>query len=469
MLTGRRRNRTDPSPRPLSEITSQVRPDLDLGRQVLRSLFESPEWQHRKVESLKFSDGDLGRRRLSIDCSPLAGLRIQEGVLVPLGFLEKAPLSVFDITDADGMPLPLLGRKENGFLAWSALCVAMKDDLGGTYTLAIERSLKRLVLGNRDEGADLANDLLVEGESKYGIPKSVIRASTGTLLQVLSQRFLLVTIVRSENQPDAGRQIIKYSYHWEGKNDREPSARSEPEGTEVGVLRSLGRRALESLDFIDSSYDLDVSSAVDFASYHLEVHLPQGLKARTLELPNSAQAPGRRDESREAVLHVVGDFTDDRSLRRADLRFAQLTFRVSWAGARSAAFVVSGYTFAVYLLEEWLNNARPVLLDHNEGATSLLLLVPAVIGVFSVRPGENPPLRRLLIAHRAAAWISCAMLVVAAWTLVGSLREPYISSVWRGGAYLTGLIFAVQATAAVTRLLQETGRWWRKWGSSRDG
>ena len=151
-----------------------ARPDYELGSKVAAALAVGSSWKHRKVESLRLLEGELGRRRVSLDFTPYGDATVGGDAeqptwrIVPLTMLEKRPLRDFDLQDQDGRPLTVLGRTDDGFVAWSVLAERFRVDLGHDLGPDILQALYDVVHSPAAEAAKIADDLVdgtVQGAS----------------------------------------------------------------------------------------------------------------------------------------------------------------------------------------------------------------------------------------------------------------------------------------------------------------
>lgn len=99
-------------------------------------LLRPDEWIHRRVELLRFVDGENVRRQISVDCTPprhvrsVADMTSIVGSIVPLAMLEKYKLKRFSVWDEDRRPLPVLTTLQNGRLS-AACLVSMATTVNG--------------------------------------------------------------------------------------------------------------------------------------------------------------------------------------------------------------------------------------------------------------------------------------------------------------------------------------------------
>lgn len=412
-------------------------PNYALGEVASRVFATADSWRHRKVESLRLLDGDSGRRKVSVDCSPDSSLAspIGDRIMVPLALISKKPMKDFDIVDGNGSSLPTLGRADDGYLAWSAMCFQFERDLGAPIGNDLLRALHDVVHETPDEAIRTATDILLKGDELFGIDPSRILDQTGYLLLDLALKFVLIGLLPSDGKPE--RQIIKYSYHWRIRAD-DPV--------------TIGSRIKVALGIDDANYYLAVGGASDAASYHLEVHAPPGLTATRLELPTGSSFDSSRiDSDGGSVVHAAGVYPEGPDFEDAELRLA-----IPLRGIRTATLIVSLFTATVFLLEHLLPGAEDALLEAADGAVALLLVVPAAYSAFLARANENALVSQIFLPLRTTMFLCSVLLLAGAGSLVGRLHEPWLTALWVAGAAITAPVAAIQVVAYVMQAFKRS-------------
>lgn len=411
-------------------------PGPGTGRAIADALYLGSTWRHRKVESLRLMEGERGRRRVSLDCTPPpepalaydAAERavptiddVDGPVMVPLAMISKGALRHFDVTDSAGAPLPILSRSEN---AWVALSVLLNElnPPAEVEMPKLHEALWTVVQGPPEAASRMVERLLANGvvDGSRVLDLNTVSTFAEGLLYDLAENFLLIALVPSDKAGQ--RLLLKYSSHW----------RTILGGGRVG----LRNRLLAAAGFGAAPVDLQVEGAADAASYHLEVHAPPGLQCSGLSLPADGGGLGAEqpDTTTDVVAHAVGSYT------AVPADPARLKLAVPTSGLRSVAVLTGLFTAATFVLEETLPGARPALLDAGDGAVAVLLAAPAVALALLARPGENALASHLLAPLRWLVLAYAALLIGGAASLVGRLHEPYISVLWRGGAILTTVL-----------------------------
>jgi hypothetical protein len=436
--------------------------DLELGRATAEAIWGwsagRGNWCHRKVESLRLLEGERGRRRVSLDCTPPPdpGLAFEpndrqttdiDGVegplMVPIAMIAKLAMRDLDVQDADGRPMPVLGREQDSTVGWSAACYALVK-VGVELTDSLRDELYAIVSGAPGDAEERAEHLLstgvIVGERLFDaddVPELVT-----DLIRDLAKNFLLVVLLPSKS---AGvRQVIKYSSHWQPEG---------PAAKRTGWDRFPGlSRTLVAFGYTNALFALEVSGAMSAASYHLEVHAPPGLICAGLRLPDgpAGEAEGN-DHTTDVVAHAFASYPEGLSGDQT----ARLYLAVPATGLRLLTTLVALFTASVFVLERALPGAQTALLEAADGAVALLLAAPAVVLALLARPGENAIAASLLWPLRFLVLICASLLTAGAASLVGHLHDPYLTCLWTTGASLG--VLASLALIFAPRLVRSGG------------
>lgn len=415
-----------------------------MGTQLVLALLDRQDWSHRKVDSIRLFEGDLGQRRQSLDCTPpeIVSLPEHTGVgvgagagggdaplLLPISIVTKGVLRDLNVRDAEGRPLPVLGTEDNARAALAALWQAIRPR--GREAPAVREMLTYLVGPDRELAQGALHRLLgphgASGEPDERHP-ALRSASTDVreLMETLASGFLLLALIPGDAR--GRRQVIKISYNW--SLDPKPSSKLE------ALLVALGHR--------ERAIGVEVPGAADARSYHLEVHAPGGLTCTALILPAGDPAAANSagvDRRPGSVVHATGRYVG--GLGTGDA--AELTVAVPrWRGAHLTALLTSAFTATVFLLAELLPGGREALNDAEEGAAAVLLAAPGVAVALLVRAAESDLAVRVLRPLRVIVLGNAVALAAGAASLVGALHEPWQSWQW----WTTAL-----ATLAVTLAL----------------
>lgn len=131
------RPRHDKTPQKETEARSYtkfgniLKPDLELGAEVLKAQARSRQWILRRDTAVEFVDDVIIQHEMQITVSPAAYYAVSNAPkkrdkprLLPLALLSKNLLTDLEVTDADGRHVPWLIRRYNNWVAWSVLVTA---------------------------------------------------------------------------------------------------------------------------------------------------------------------------------------------------------------------------------------------------------------------------------------------------------------------------------------------------------
>lgn len=201
-----------------------------LGEALIDITFAWSQWVHRRVDSIHPLEGEIGRRRHSIDCEPppdprlayfpshrtLSSLHESRGlILVPLTYIAKGPLRNFDAERSDGTKMPVLGAAEtteDGVVMIHYLLKVEKVEITPSLTTVLTEIVSPATgPSDLDEVEKFISRGTWRGQrcTDSKIPSD--GAASG-LIRVLAAHFLLIGLVQAQHAGD--RQILKFSYHW---------------------------------------------------------------------------------------------------------------------------------------------------------------------------------------------------------------------------------------------------------------
>jgi hypothetical protein len=384
---------------------------------TLELVTRGPAWVNRRVESLTLIDERLVRQQLSVDFrfpTDLPGgvmIGEQELYFVPLLYLPRTDLSYFDVRDEEGRSLPLVTRPENARVTGLILIAAARQALrehtaiyGASLELGpgVEAYLATIPTSEtRRLSRDLTRAILDPAQAIYPDPRVHEALLANQRFCDLLGLATFCSVIHLPLAIESGqRRVIKVS--WEG--------RWGDEGTQpwTRLATWLGWRA-------DTRVQLapNVGAA---ESYHLQVAAPDSVEltgvgmrnARPFELirrlapgQDSAARPEKR-LPRDRFQPFVGGVARRQHLylrRSSEHRagIAWIRMRASrhgflWRAAATAWLVV------VLLAAYWCGADE--IAGESDTAAALLLLVPASVAGFLVRPGEHAMARHLLRGPR---------------------------------------------------------------------
>lgn len=350
-------------------------------------------WRHRRVETITVLTHEQVRRHVSIDFTvPEAqreGLQISpDECVVPLALLTKRPLVHFDLRNEEQHAIPLLTAEQNRTIA-RELLYRQLDDEG----VAAADELIEAVLA--DEPRDVEH-LIAALENSHGIELADFSATAA----VLSRYFIAWAIVRGLDR----RRVFKLAFD-------------------------------EPVDRKSFVYLIGAPGCTEAESYHLEVAVPEDLKARRTVLVDGATgrrlAAGERDTDRPALYfraepplpeapELVIDFAAER-----------------WPFLAPAALIAS--IIALLIAPPFLFSDLQALPDTAGAAVGLVLSTSAVFSVLILRSDEHPLVRLMLVRARALLAASTVASLFAAASIGFRTASWIIEGTWAIAALVSVL------------------------------
>jgi hypothetical protein len=360
-------------------------------------------WRHRRVETITVLSHEQVRRQVSVDFTvPEAqreGLRISaDECVVPLALLIKRPLVHFDLRNEEQHAIPLLTAEQHRAIARELLRRQLDDDLDAG-------ELIEAVLA--DEPRDVEH-LIGAFEDAHGVELADFRATA----VVLSQYFIAWAIVRGLDR----RRVFKMAF-------------DEPVGQKSFV------------------YLIGAPGCTEAESYHLEVAVPEDIKARRTLLVDGATgrrlAAGEPDADRPALYYraepplpeapeLVIDFAAER-----------------WPFVAPAALI--GSIIALFIAPPFLFTDLQALPNTAGSAVGLVLSTSAVFSVLILRSDEHSLVRLMLVRARALLAASTVASLFAAASIGFGTADWVIEGTWAVAALVsvvTAVILIVEALRA---------------------
>jgi hypothetical protein len=394
------------------ELTQDL---INLGSRVAGVVIGWQDWAHRKVESLDLLPRERGRRRVSVDCTPIhlqfGDVRPPENVganatLVPLTLMAKLPLQGLDVTDASGHTVPVLGSASNGLIA--AATIAFIVWAVENQDLARVRESWPRIFDIAVKSREIAGH-----EARSLIGELQLNGALARVVQDLAECFLLVVVLPVES---AGvRQVLKYSYHWETGG----SGRWLRRGIDV-LTAGFGLRRF--------TLSVEVGATSTARSYHLECLAPDGLASAGLDLPADVSGIRQTATKSSQVSHAFGHYPAFRTPR---VQTAVVKFNLEFPGLIARVFWASAATTAIFLVMSFRPRAYLALSNSVDAATALFLFVPALLVALNVRGRENVTVGRLLLPLRTVSILLSLLLFVAGALLVlGAPKDVTVDAWW---------------------------------------
>lgn len=402
---------------PADEIEDRAG-DIAAAAQVL--LQRQAAWRHRRVETITVLSHEQVRRHVSVDFTVpeerRESLRLSAGdeYAVPLGLLAKRPLVHFDLRNEEGHSIPLLTAEQNTTINRELLYQVLDVDLDDQDADEATQAAVGLAAGPLIEavlGDGAVDGAVTELERDHGLaPLTEFRA----LAASLSRNFVLWAVVRGLDR----RRVFKFAY-------------DEPFSQRPGLT---------------PTYFYDAPGCSEAWSYHVEVAVPQDLKARSTRLLDAVTgavlATGARDADRPALYYSA----DPAHLpMRPEVVVGYGAERGRFLGP--AAIVASVITLLVAL--PWLFADLQSLAGSAGPAIGLVLSTSAVFSALVLRTDEPALLRRLLIRYRLALVASTLAALFAAAALGFQASDWVIEATWAVAAGVSALTAGILVVAVI--------------------
>jgi hypothetical protein len=381
-------------------------------------------WRHRRVETIRVLSHEAVRRSVSLDFTlpeeHRADLAVGAGqVVVPLALVAKRSLVHFDLRDDEDHAVPLLRAEEIRTISRELLYLAADVDLAegdeppgvlGLVDAVVERALEPEAPGE-ERLAALAGDLAALEARTGPLPGFALLADQ------LARGFLLCAVLGDS----ARRRVVKFAY-------------DEP-------LERPSRH----------THFYDAPGCTQAASYHVEIDVPDELRARTTALVDDATgaelATGPHNADRPALHYSAPAPAPE--LGRPGVSVAYGTERGRFL---VPAAIVAAVTTAQLGLP-WLLADLGRLAAQAGPAIAILLSTTAIFSGLVLRSGEHPLVRLVLAPYRGWLVLSTLAAVAAAASLGFQAGGGTLRWVWGFGALAAASaagILTIEAARAPT-------------------
>jgi hypothetical protein len=361
-------------------------------------------WRHRRVETITVLTHEQVRRHVSVDFTVpdeyRESLRLSEAneFVVPLALLAKRPLVHFDLRNEEGHSIPLLTADQNRMIGRELLYQALDADVDEADAEMLEAATPVIEAVLGDDVSDVSERIDALERDHDLPPLSDFRAAADTL----SRNFILWAIVRGLER----RRVFKFA-HDEGFAQR-------PE----------------------LSHFYATPGCTQAATFHVEVAVPAGLRARTTDLFDDATGEllraGARDADRPAIYFIADPQQD---LQRPGLLVQYGAER--WRFLGPAALVAT--VICLLVAPPWLFADLRALSASGGAAIGLVLSTSAVFSALVLRTDEHPLLRVMLVRYRL--WLVASTLAALfAAAALGFRAKPWIlDTTWALAAVVSAL------------------------------
>jgi hypothetical protein len=358
-------------------------------------LLRQAGWRHRRVETISVLSHEQVRRHVSVDFTVPAehreDLRLDAGQwIVPLALLAKRKLVHFDLFSEDETALPLLRSDEAQLIARELLYLALDLDLEDAEPgFDAGALIERVLAAGPDEADAVAASVAAVRAHVPGF---------AALAEQLTHGFLLCAVLDDVSR----RRVIKFVY------DGSP------------------RLMAPWWHFYDTP------GCTEAASYHVEIDVPDELRARTTNMIDSTTgevlASGPLDADRPALHYVVA--------AEAGTQPGLSTRYATERGRFLAPAALVAWVIALELALPWIFADLKALATSGGPAIAVLLSSSAVFSGLVLRSGEHPLVRLVLARYRLCLAAATLSAVVAGAALAFHAGSTTLNVTWGLGAFV---------------------------------
>jgi hypothetical protein len=483
----------------------------------------------RHVETITLESASGASRKLTIDILlPRHGdgsVPWRDGerlYYLPIALLRKTPATLdIDFTREDGRTLPILNRVENAQITWQAVDGVTQQllQLRDRPRELMRKYLRGAIFDGRPEyqAAYVACALgvvrqtrpeLIEGnDADRDEPRPSDAAETPAgpadgappSVELLQLRQLWKDVAAHSvlwlglTGIPGDRRVLHFTYHvpvtrppmWPRRSrwvdrvlaiegvERPFRLFKVGDGNNRGAISRVLNRFATAIGW--AGYDIAIDSPYvrRTESYHLQFSAPEGIEVRDIrlraELVNSVGRrhwPETTDNRERASLYFFG-------LRVWREGPAEIVLRI---GRRGFLGYVTGASVVVAGMLWLFSHYARALQSHEVVAVPILLVVPALLALFILRPGEHALASRMLSGARSVI-LADALLCAAAAAAVGGVLPFHwrsLGAAWHAYAEAATVLAAVLIVSwllalDVTEALRRRTRWvcrsYRRYGA----
>ncbi len=457
----------------------------------------------RHVETIAIESASSGTRKATIDILLprdgsgstrwRGGLRLY---YLPAALLRKTPPALcMDFTREDGRTLPILNRLDNAEITWRAVSSVTQDvlQLSGRAKELMDKYLRGAIFSMDTEyqaayvAAAIGVVKQVRPDLISGTPASPRPTDEFLRLRQLWKDVAAHSVLWLGLAGTGGeRRVLRFSYHvpierpplWPRRArsvERELTIDGEKElvnlldlgdANALGVLARIWKRLATTIGWAAYDIAIDTPYLRRSASYHLQVKAPEGTEIRGIEL--GAWLVDARGNTRWPETYNNREWA---TLYFAELRVkregpAEFKLRV---GRRGFLTYAAGASVAVAVMLWFFHRYAATLANHEVAAVPVLLVVPALLALFILRPGEHALASHMLSGARAVILADALICACATAALGGALPFGWsgVAAAWHAyavvatvlaGALLLSWVLALDSTEVLRRA---TWRWCR--------
>ncbi|HMT06311.1 MAG: hypothetical protein KDB48_05270 [Solirubrobacterales bacterium] len=425
---------------PDSPDNDEIDPIFEAGFLCAPLVTHPSNWINRRVETVEMLSHEETRRRVSVDFTLPANREewpeTPEGVAVPISVLTKQRRRNFDLRDASGSALPVLGRRQNSMMTHAALFASAlsaidSDRLSDDHVGLLAEQLWGVVTEPAISAFEVAGALMEAAHSDQGWLQPLFDDNAFLeLFSSIAGGYILFAVIPS---PEMRRHIVKFSYG----DDFDFSDRlREPRWHLHGLLDWI--RTPDGQRFI---IDNEVSHWAE--SFHLEIAIPEELRIRAAVL----------FEETEAGPESVGDpelNVDRASLyapagHDANVDAALVELIPERSGQIVQRFSIGLLVTATLLLGSFVGFDQ----GTSDAAVSILLVGAALFSGVSASAGRHILVTKVFTGARKATMLVAIAAVIGALSLTLDLSAATRSNIWLAGGTLALMATARLALATI--------------------
>jgi hypothetical protein len=446
----------------------------DLGVIAVQLALNFPEWVRRRRIVVSYVNDTTIQQRMSIDfmlpdadwfwstTAPAPGQRIY----IPIYLPAKETLDQFTAFDEDGRHLTMLPTTDNGALAVAGLLPLVRGSAAERLTVSecasvfpfLEEELTSVVMAPNSPAAVPTEQVLAKAlDGPLGTVLTKEDETKAVVRDLAAGFLMLVPIIY---QPGVDR-LLKAEWdipnYWRGKRDGN------------GLVRWV-QSCLASVGWADKRQSIPALQIGWARSTHVEVVAPADVEMTSVSVraeQYDAGQPGQDtvvsfrsvyNKPRATINvspRVLSPLNPEKATRdrvakellqaRGDTASVEVRFRSPSSGVLVAATTAS--VMLTTLL--WVAAEHLPTLDH-QTFSAVLLVFPAILAAYLLRPGEHAFARRLLVGVRLCG-LGVAICSVAVAALLGVAPLTPGQSTW---AHRIAAVATVLAAILVIGLLR---------------
>lgn len=415
-------------------------PDLDaVGAAGAYYALNSGRWVRRHVETVELLDDVTARRRLTVDIQlpddPQATVERHGDnavFFVPVTFIAKSFSGAFiDLRDESGGALPLLPSGDNERISGLALQHAAQTLRGDGRALEPQLAalLQRVASGDPKDGVVAAAGVLYLVRERGRLPTN--HEAWPRFERLLTDLSVNAAVWVPLRGCLGERRIVKFAYtvSWSDLAEGTPRVSATRQATRLALITRRGERTTPLLVLSRAwrglatrmgwlPFELEIlrPELRDGASYHLQLQAPPGMETRNIRSDAVVTGDrGRRIIPKRTIHSSMAALAFAPGALRERGR-AVVALRVPAAGfitlSVTASFLIAAMLWAY---AETYHRAA----TQREVAAAVLVIVPALLAVLAVRPGEHALAAKMLGGVRMSVLGSGVVASAAAAAFAG--------------------------------------------------